>query len=162
MNPLLSALQHKIQSREEAVKSCHRFRMKSDTIVFTNGCFDILHAGHIHSIAAAKSLGTKLVVGINSDASVRTLKGEGRPVQNEESRVLVLAALAYVDIVVVFGEETPLALIKSLNPDILVKGGDYSLNDIVGAKEVLANGGRVEIIPILEGYSTTAVVQQLK
>ncbi|MBS4066249.1 MAG: adenylyltransferase/cytidyltransferase family protein, partial [Chitinophagaceae bacterium] len=120
-----------------------------------NGCFDILHAGHIHSLTTAASFADVLIVGLNSDASTKGLKGEGRPINHENDRALLLASLVMVDAVVLFNEETPLELIKTIMPDVLVKGGDYTVDTIVGAKEVMANGGRVEIIPIVPGLSTT-------
>lgn len=137
-----------------------QWRMLPKTIVFTNGCFDLLHAGHIQSLTQAANEGDYLVVGLNSDNSVKKLKGENRPVNNEESRALVLAALSMVDAVVVFTEDTPLQLIKKIMPDVLVKGGDYKLEEIVGAKEVIANGGRVVINPILPGFSTTSIINK--
>ena len=151
----------KICSLNEAVHQVARYHLKSETMVFTNGCFDILHPGHIAVLSAAKSMGTKLIVGLNSDASVKRLKGATRPVQNENSRALLLAALVFVDMVVIFEEDTPLNLIQTLQPQVLVKGGDYSLEQIVGAKEVLANGGRVEIVPIEAGHSTTGILSKV-
>jgi len=129
-------------------------------IVFTNGCFDILHAGHILSFTEAAQHGDVLVVGINADSSVKALKGPGRPINNEQSRATVLAALAMIDAVVLFSEDTPLQLIKALMPDVLVKGGDYKVEDIAGAKEVIETGGQVIINPILEGFSTTAIIEK--
>lgn len=156
-----SPVLRKICSLNEAVNQVARYHLKSETIVFTNGCFDILHPGHIAVLSAAKSMGTKLIVGLNSDASVKRLKGTTRPVQNENSRALLLAALVFVDMVVIFEEDTPLNLIQTLQPQVLVKGGDYSLEQIVGAKEVLANGGRVEIVPIKAGHSTTGILSKV-
>ncbi len=154
-------MHHKICSLPEAVHQVARYHLKSETIVFTNGCFDILHPGHIAVLSAAKSMGTKLIVGLNSDASVKKLKGANRPIQNENSRALLLAALVFVDMVVIFEEDTPLNLIQTIQPQVLVKGGDYSLEQIVGAKEVLANGGRVEIVPIEVGHSTTGILSRV-
>jgi len=156
-----SPVLRKICSLNEAVHQVARYHLKSETMVFTNGCFDILHPGHIAVLSAAKSMGTKLIVGLNSDASVKRLKGATRPVQNENSRALLLAALVFVDMVVIFEEDTPLNLIQTLQPQVLVKGGDYSLEQIVGAKEVLANGGRVEIVPIEAGHSTTGILSKV-
>ena len=132
------------------------------TIAFTNGCFDLLHAGHIASLTEAASHADLLIVGVNADASVRGLKGEGRPVNNEDARALLLAALTMVDAVVIFSEPTPLELITAIKPDVLVKGGDYKLENIVGAYEVMAAGGRVVINPIVEGFSTTAILQKIQ
>lgn len=156
-----SPVLRKICSLNEAIHQVARYHLKSEVIVFTNGCFDILHPGHIAVLSAAKSMGTKLIVGLNSDASVKRLKGASRPVQNENSRALLLAALVFVDMVVIFEEDTPLDLIQTLQPQVLVKGGDYNLGQIVGAKEVLANGGRVEIVPIEEGHSTTGILSKV-
>ncbi|MGL5912529.1 MAG: D-glycero-beta-D-manno-heptose 1-phosphate adenylyltransferase, partial [Bacteroidales bacterium] len=131
-------------------------------IVFTNGCFDILHRGHIESLAQARALGTKLVVGLNSDASVRRLKGAKRPVQDQQTRALVLASLQFVSHVVIFDEDTPYELIKLVQPDILVKGADYNAQDVVGYDIVTANGGQVISIPLIEGYSTSKLVEKMK
>ena len=131
-------------------------------IIFTNGCFDVLHRGHIYYLSRARELGDVLVVGLNSDASVRLLKGKGRPVNTQDARAEVLGALAFVDFIIVFEEETPLNLIKALEPDILVKGGDYRLEDIVGYREVRSGGGRVITIPLLEGYSSTSIIDRNK
>ncbi|MGL4364882.1 MAG: D-glycero-beta-D-manno-heptose 1-phosphate adenylyltransferase [Bacteroidales bacterium] len=136
--------------------------MKEKTIVFTNGCFDILHRGHIESLAQARALGTKLVVGLNSDASVRRLKGAKRPVQDQQTRALVLASLQFVSHVVIFDEDTPYELIKLVQPDILVKGADYNAQDVVGYDIVTANGGQVISIPLIEGYSTSKLVEKMK
>lgn len=130
-------------------------------IVFTNGCFDILHIGHLSYLLKAASLGDKLIIGLNTDASVRKLKGENRPVNELKSRALMLAALYFVDAVVVFEEETPLELIKQILPDVLVKGGDYTIATIVGAAEVQANGGKVEIVKFLDGYSSTSIINKI-
>ena len=135
------------------------FREKH-TLVFTNGCFDILHRGHIYYLSRARALGDVLVVGLNSDGSVSRLKGPGRPVNDQKARAEVLGGLAFVDYIIVFSEETPLQLITALRPDILVKGGDYQKEDIVGYGEVMAEGGRVETIPLLEGYSTTSILDR--
>lgn len=131
-------------------------------IVFTNGVFDILHRGHIYSLSEAAKEGDYLIIGLNADVSVKRLKGESRPMNNEQSRALVLASLVMVDAVITFEEDTPLELIKSIMPDVLVKGGDYTVDQIAGAKEVIANGGRLVINPILEGFSTTAIIAQSK
>jgi D-beta-D-heptose 7-phosphate kinase/D-beta-D-heptose 1-phosphate adenosyltransferase len=132
------------------------------TIAFTNGCFDILHEGHIYSLSQAASEADYLIVGVNSDASVKKLKGESRPINNENSRSKLLASLMLVDAVIIFKEDTPLDLIKSLLPDVLIKGGDYKVNEIAGAKEVIENGGRVVINPILNGFSTTSIIDKMK
>ena len=131
-------------------------------IVFTNGCFDVLHFGHVHYLLEAKKLGEILVVGLNSDDSVRRLKGPSRPINGEKERAFVLAALSFVDYVVLFEEDTPENLIKAVRPDVLVKGGDYALDQIVGADFVRENGGTVTTIPFVEGFSSSQIIEQLK
>ena len=130
-------------------------------IVFTNGCFDILHKGHIYLLSRAAELGNYLVIGLNSDASVQRLKGPDRPVQEQESRALILASLEMVDFVVIFEEDTPLKLITELMPDVLVKGGDYKAEEIVGYKEVTSSGGEVKIIDFLQGNSSTDIISRM-
>lgn len=130
------------------------------TVVFTNGCFDILHLGHIEYLAKARDLGDLLIVGLNSDQSVRRLKGESRPINPQHARATLLAALEPVDFVVIFEEDTPLQLIQQIAPHVLVKGGDYTVSDIVGADVVTNNGGIVKIIPLTEGFSTTNTLKQ--
>ena len=124
--------------------------------------FDILHEGHIFSLSQAANEGDYLIVGLNSDKSVKTLKGDSRPVNQQDSRALVLAALLLVDLVIIFEEATPLELIKTILPDVLIKGGDYKVEDIAGSNEVIANGGRVVINPILPGFSTTGIIKSMK
>ena len=138
------------------------WRSNKKKIVFTNGCFDILHPGHLFSLAQAAKEADYLVVGLNSDQSVQRLKGPTRPINNTDSRALVLANLMVVDMVVVFEEDTPLQLIMALMPDIMVKGGDYTIDEIVGAKEVIAHGWKVIINPIVEGFSTTNLIEKIK
>ena len=130
--------------------------------MFTNGVFDILHPGHIFSLSQAAKEADFLIVGLNSDESVKRLKGQQRPINNQDSRALLLASLLMVDAVVIFEEDTPLELINSIKPDVLAKGGDYTIEQIAGAKEVMANGGRVVINPVIEGYSTTSIIDKLK
>lgn len=161
MKTLLHHLEEKIKSWEDARRYCQQALLKSKKIVFTNGCFDLLHAGHVQVLAEAASLGDVLVVGLNTDASVRRLKGEKRPLQDERSRALVMAAQAVVDVVVLFDEDTPLELIKYLEPHTLVKGGDYAIDQIVGSAEVLERGGSVITVPLLEGYSTSNIVSKM-
>ena len=139
-----------------------RASLGTRSLVFTNGVFDLLHPGHVAVLLSARQQGDALVVGLNSDASVRRLKGENRPVRNEHERAIVLAALAMVDAVVVFEQDTPLELIRALTPDVLVKGGDYTEATVVGAPEVRARGGRVVIVPLVSGQSTTAIVEKLR
>ena len=139
-----------------------RWRLQSKKIVFTNGVFDILHQGHIASLSKAATFGHILIVGLNADASVKRLKGNSRPVNSEQSRALLLASLLMVDAIIIFEEDTPLQLINAILPDVLVKGGDYTLEQIVGATEVIAAGGEVKIVPILEGFSTTGIIEKMK
>jgi D-glycero-beta-D-manno-heptose 1-phosphate adenylyltransferase len=138
------------------------WRSMGDTIVFTNGCFDLLHLGHIDYLEKAKALGDRLIIAINSDESVRNLKGDARPIQNITSRSRILAAMTCVDAVIVFHTTTPLGLIESIKPDVLVKGGDWRPEQIVGASFVLAHQGTVTTIPFLTGYSTTLIEQKIK
>lgn len=153
----LRAPRRKVLTREAA----QQWRRLSGRVVFTNGVFDLLHPGHVDVLHAARILGDALVVGINTDASVRRLKGETRPIRNEEDRSIVLAALEAVDAVVLFDEDTPLELIRALSPDVLVKGGDYTVDSVVGAKDVLARGGEVVIIPLTPGHSTTRTLERM-
>ena len=139
-----------------------KLKSEKKNIVFTNGCFDILHKGHVAYLQAAKSLGDILIVGMNTDASVQRLKGQDRPVNSLEDRAFVLSALRSVDYVIAFDEDTPLSLIQAIMPDVLVKGGDYTIDTIVGATEVLSHGGKVEIIPFAEGKSTTSIIDAIK
>lgn len=143
---------------EDALRRRAAARVLSQTFVFTNGCFDILHPGHVALIRHAKKLGHYLLVGINSDRSVHALKGKGRPAQKEADRAVVLAALNDVDGVFIFDEETPLHAIQALLPDVLVKGGDYKAGDVVGKNAVEAAGGRVEIFPLLPGHSSSRLL----
>lgn len=138
------------------------WRFKQFSIVFTNGCFDIIHAGHIDYLEKAANLGDQLIIGINTDASIKMLKGNLRPIQSEEARTRILAAMEFVSAVILFNEPTPLALIKLIQPDMLVKGSDYTREAIVGQAEVSAWGGIVQTIPLLEGYSTTTIIEQIK
>ena len=157
----IDIISQKIFSLSGIIHKVTQMRLTGTTISFTNGCFDILHRGHIASLSQAASVADFLVVGVNSDASTKKLKGEGRPVNDEQSRALILASLIIVDAVVIFDEETPLELIKAIRPDVIVKGGDYTIDQIVGAKEVMAYGGKVIINPIVEGYSTTGLIDKI-
>jgi D-glycero-beta-D-manno-heptose 1-phosphate adenylyltransferase len=154
-------IQQKIYSLQTLKEQVYRWKFFGHKIAFTNGCFDILHRGHIASLSAASREGDVLIVGVNSDSSTKRLKGEGRPVNDEQSRALLLASLVMVDAVVIFEEDTPLELIKTVLPDVLVKGGDYTVDQIVGAHEVVANGGTVVINPIVEGFSTTGILGKI-
>jgi rfaE bifunctional protein nucleotidyltransferase chain/domain len=150
----------KIVLLEQAIETIANW--KDETIVFTNGCFDIIHLGHIDYLEKARNKGTKLIVGLNSDESVKELKGENRPINSQEARARILATMEFIDLVVIFSEKTPLNLIIKLKPNVLVKGADYSIQDIVGAKEVIANGGKVETIDYVENYSTTNIINKIQ
>ncbi|MEP7277020.1 MAG: D-glycero-beta-D-manno-heptose 1-phosphate adenylyltransferase [Bacteroidota bacterium] len=151
----------KIYTLKDLLSETGRWKFMQKQIAFTNGCFDILHAGHIFSLSQAAREGDKLVVGVNSDASTRRLKGPARPINSEHSRALLIASLVMVDAVVIFEEDTPLEIIKAIMPDTLVKGGDYAVEQVVGAKEVIENGGRVIINPIVAGFSTTGIIDKI-
>jgi D-glycero-beta-D-manno-heptose 1-phosphate adenylyltransferase len=151
----------KIMNWDEATKRMSQWRLLGKKVAFTNGCFDILHRGHIASLSDAAKEADFLIVAINSDESTKRLKGPTRPINDEQSRALVMASLAMVDGVVIFDQDTPLEIIQQLKPDVLVKGGDYTIDQIVGAKEVQEFGGRVVINPIVEGFSTTAIAEKL-
>lgn len=155
-------VQDKIQDKEAIIKRLNIWRLKNDRIVFTNGCFDVLHKGHVQLLAKAADEGNRLIVGLNADASIKRLKGLERPIQGQESRALILASLQFVDAVVIFEEDTPLNLINFLKPDVIVKGGDYTENEIIGAKEVRENGGEVVIVPLVPDESTTSIVEKIK
>jgi rfaE bifunctional protein nucleotidyltransferase chain/domain len=155
-------IQTKILTRQEAGEKAAQWRNQGNKIVFTNGCFDLLHLGHVHYLAQARDLGDCLFVGLNADASVHRLKGKHRPIQDERSRAHVLAALESVDAVVVFEEDTPLDLIMCIEPDVLVKGGDWKPAQIVGSDVVLAAGGEVRSLPFEEGFSTTAIEEKIR
>jgi rfaE bifunctional protein nucleotidyltransferase chain/domain len=152
----------KIVSTEELRRERERLRAATQRLVFTNGCFDVLHVGHVRYLAAARALGDRLVVAINSDRTVRELKGSGRPVMSEAERAEMLAALRVVDYVTVFDQVSPRALIAEVLPDVLVKGGDYALEEIHGREEVEASGGRVVSLPFVEGASTTSIIERIK
>jgi rfaE bifunctional protein nucleotidyltransferase chain/domain len=148
-------------SRALAGQICAEFRANNKRVVFTNGCFDILHLGHTTYLEAARNLGDVLMVGVNSDASVKRLKGAARPVNTEFDRASVLSALRSVDFTCIFDEDTPLELIRALQPDVLVKGGDYTLATIVGADIVAAQGGQIVVIPLVDGKSTTRIIERV-
>ena len=152
----------KILTQPELERKLAQWRLLGKTIVFTNGCFDILHAGHIASLTEAAKYGDLLIAGLNADASIKGLKGPNRPVNDENARALLLASLVMVDAVVLFSDPTPLQLILTIQPDVLVKGGDYAIEDIAGAKEVIEWGGKVILNPIVEGFSTTSIINKIQ
>jgi len=152
----------KIHSLQELIPKVQELRDGNKKIVFTNGCFDIIHRGHVSYLSEAAALGDFLIVGVNSDSSVQRLKGKNRPLQDEASRAEILAALECVGAIVIFSEDTPIELIKAIRPDVLVKGGDYSVDTVVGAQEVLDGGGSVELLSFLPGYSTSSIEDKIK
>lgn len=154
--------QNKIFIIDELKRQLKRWELIGKKTVFTNGVFDILHKGHIQILSEAATFADILIVGVNADTSVKRLKGESRPINDETSRSLILAALSMVDAVIIFEEDTPLELIKIIKPNVLVKGGDYTLDTIVGAQEVLTNNGEVKIIPLEDGFSTTGIINKMR
>lgn len=158
----LELIQGKIKDWDAAQQQIRQWQDQGLEVVFTNGCFDLIHFGHLHYLAAAKDLGDKLVIGLNSADSVSRLKGSHRPINDEQTRQYSLAALQFVDLVVDFEEDTPKALIDLLIPDILVKGGDYAIEDIVGADTVLEYGGQVKNLDFIEGYSTSNIEEKIR
>lgn len=156
----LQLIKNKILNAKDLQKQLGQWRQQGLKIVFTNGCFDLLHRGHVEYLSKAADLGDVLVVGLNTDASVRRLKGEGRPVNDEEARAMVLASLGFVDAVVLFDEDTPYELIQAVRPEVLVKGADYKPEEIVGYDIVISYGGLVTTVPLVEGYSTTRLLSR--
>jgi len=159
---LEKTLLEKIQPLAQLKATVTAWQKEDKKVVFTNGVFDLLHLGHITYLAKAAELGDKLIIGLNADSSVKRIKGEDRPINDQNNRAALLAALFFVDGVVLFEEDTPINLISTLLPDILVKGADYTINNIVGAKEVMANGGEVKTITFVEGYSSTSIINKIK
>lgn len=155
-------IRNKILDRAQLAQKCNRWRHEGHTVVFTNGCFDILHHGHLRLITSAADLGDKLIVALNTDNSVKQLKGESRPVTHEQDRLYQLASLLLVDAVCLFDEATPAELIRVVKPDVLVKGGDYTIDKIIGADFVLGYGGEVKTIPFVDGYSTSSIIGHIK
>lgn len=158
----LQILKNKIIETEQLTSLLALLRFQEKKIVFTNGCFDILHRGHIEYLSKAADLGDILILGLNTDPSVRRIKGESRPINDQESRAIVLAAIHFIDYIVLFDEDTPYNLIQTIQPDILVKGKDYLAEDIVGYDIVTAKGGKVETIDLVEGFSTTKMIEKIK
>lgn len=158
----LMVSRNKIVEGDKLLRLLALWRFRNEKIVFTNGCFDVLHPGHIEYLSKARDLGTKLLIGLNTDDSVKRLKGNNRPIINEDYRALMLASLHFVDAVVLFDQDTPLELIKLVQPDVLIKGADYKPEDIVGYEVVTAKGGVVETICLVDGFSTTSLIKKLK
>jgi rfaE bifunctional protein nucleotidyltransferase chain/domain len=162
MKKNLEIIGSKIYVREALLQELHLWRFRDQKIVFTNGCFDLLHLGHIDYLSKAADLGNKLIVGINSDDSVRRLrKGPARPIQDEASRSLIIASLHFVSAVIIFNEDTPYELIKAIQPDVLVKGSDWKIEEVAGSDIVLGKGGEVSLIDYLPGYSTTSIEKKI-
>ncbi len=155
-------IENKITNKKMAKRQIEIWQNNNEAVVFTNGCFDILHAGHIKYLFKAKSLGYHLIIGLNTDNSVKRLKGNSRPIQPEQDRALILSALEATDLVILFDEDTPLNLITFLKPDVLVKGSDYTIDEIVGAKEIIEWGGKVETIKFVDGKSTSAIIEEME
>lgn len=162
MNPFFQRITHKVQDWSTAAQTVRKWQNNGLEIVFTNGCFDLIHFGHLAYLAEAAAQGQKLVLGLNSDASVARLKGAHRPIKDQKNRSHLLASLEMVDLVVLFEEDTPLELIQTIQPDVLVKGGDWSIEEIVGSAFVLAKGGSVKSLTFVEGYSTTNLEQKIQ
>jgi len=162
MNKALEKINNKIFGLEFLIKNLDQWRNENKKIVFTNGCFDLIHLGHIDILARSSDLGDILIIGVNSDSSIQKLKGENRPIIEENSRVKQLAALEFVDAVVLFHEDTPQKLIETIKPDVITKGGDYKAENIVGNEVVTQKNGQVVIIPLTQGYSTTSILKKIK
>ncbi len=157
----LSLLQSKILTAQALNTQVKNWRLSGEKIVFTNGCFDLIHLGHIDYLARAKDLGGKLIVGLNSDSSISNLKGSNRPIKDQRSRAVLLASMQFVDALVLFSDTTPIQLISSINPDVLVKGGDYSIAEIIGYDLVTSYGGEVVALKFVPGYSSTKMIEQI-
>ena len=158
----LKNIKSKIYSLSDLKIQSDKWKENGEKIVFTNGCFDLVHRGHIEVLANTADLGDKLIIGLNSDSSIKDLKGENRPIMDETSRAILLASLQFVDAVVFFSEETPYKLIETLVPDILAKGGDYKVTEIAGNEVVSENGGEVILVPFIDGFSSTNIVEKIK
>ena len=158
----LNKINSKIFSLDDLKNQVNAWKQAGEDVVFTNGCFDIIHRGHIEVLAQTADLGNKLIIGLNSDSSIQGLKGKERPIMDEKSRAILLASLNFVDAVVMFAEETPLNLISFLKPDVLAKGGDYKIETIVGHEIVQQNGGKVKLVPFVDGFSSTTIIDIIK
>ncbi|RZJ81618.1 MAG: D-glycero-beta-D-manno-heptose 1-phosphate adenylyltransferase [Flavobacterium sp.] len=157
-----NTITQKIFSLPDLLTQIEDWKKEGKKIVFTNGCFDLIHPGHLSYLLEAANLGDKLIIGVNTDSSVKKIKGEERPINNEQSRLQLLAAMFFVDAVVLFDEETPADLIEAIKPHVLVKGGDYKIEGIVGAKETIERGGAVKVLNFLPGYSSTNIIEKIK
>ena len=157
-----NTLKNKIFSVENLKLQVEKWKATGEKVVFTNGCFDIVHQGHIEVLARTADLGTKLIIGLNSDSSIQKLKGKNRPIIQQQSRAILLASFSFVDAVVLFSEDTPINLISTLLPDILAKGGDYEIETIVGHEIVQKNGGKVILVPFVDGFSSTTIIEKIK
>jgi len=158
----LNKINSKIFSFDDLKNQVNAWKQAGEEVVFTNGCFDIIHRGHIEVLAQTADLGDRLIIGLNSDSSIQKLKGEDRPIIEEQSRAILLASLEFVDAVVIFSEDTPLKLISALLPDVLAKGGDYEIETIVGHEIVQQNGGKVKLVPFVDGFSSTTIIEKIK
>ena len=158
----LNKINSKIFSLDDLKNQVNAWKQAGEEVVFTNGCFDIIHRGHIEVLARTADLGSKFIIGLNSDSSIKKLKGDDRPIINEQSRAILLASLSFVDAVVLFSEETPINLISTLVPDVLAKGGDYEIKTIVGHEIVQKNGGKVILVPFVDGFSSTNIIDKIK
>ena len=158
----LKKIENKIFTINDLKVKTERWKSLGNQIVFTNGCFDIIHQGHIEVLSKSADLGEKLIVGLNSDKSIKKLKGKDRPIKDEHSRAMLLASFYFVDAVILFSEDTPIRLIRELKPDILAKGGDYKIEKIAGHKIIQETGGEVKLIPFVEGYSSTQIIKNIK
>ena len=158
----LKTLNSKVYNLDALTNQVEQWKMAGKKVVFTNGCFDIIHRGHIEVLARTADLGDKLIIGLNSDQSIQKLKGKDRPVIDEQSRAILLAALSFVDAIVLFSEDTPLKLISALLPDVLAKGGDYEIETIVGHEIVQKNGGKVKLVSFVDGFSSTTIIDKIK
>jgi len=158
----LNKINSKIFSLDDLKNQVNAWKQAGEEVVFTNGCFDIIHRGHIEVLVRTADLGSKFIIGLNSDSSIQKLKGEDRPIIDEQARSILLAALSFVDAVVLFSEETPINLISTLIPDVLAKGGDYEIETIVGHEIVQQNGGKVKLVPFVDGFSSTTIIEKIK
>ena len=162
MSEALKKINNKIFDLQLLMKKIEKWRSENKKIVFTNGCFDLIHLGHIEILARSSDFGDKLIIGVNSDLSIKKLKGKNRPIIEESSRIKQLSALEFVDAVALFDEETPLKLIETIKPDVITKGGDYTAKNVVGNEVVSQKNGEVVIIPLTQGYSTTSILNKIK